>query len=145
MLYFDEWQAPCWRAELDNNVTLLVNESISYYESNMVDITNANQLLITTLTKTGGEQYARLGSLVTRQVTSALSRTWSSQRNRSQLYMKEISSNGDISTVDVIFPSPPFFLWVHPEMLLDALLPVLAYGNNETNIAYNLAWAPHHL
>jgi hypothetical protein len=65
MLYFSEWQAPCWRAELDNNVALLINESIAYYEANMADITDSNQMLITLLTGTGGERYATLGSLVT--------------------------------------------------------------------------------
>jgi hypothetical protein len=109
MIYFGEWQVPCWCAELDNNVTLLVNESVAYYEANMADITDSNEMLITLLTKTGGEQYATLGSLVTRQATGALSRTWSDQHNRSQLYMKEISSGGLISTVDVIYPSSPFF------------------------------------
>jgi hypothetical protein len=145
MLYFGDSQTPCWRAELNNDVTLLINEAISYYESNMAEITEMNQLLISMLTNAGGEQYATLGSLVTRQITGALSRTWSSQQNRPQLFMKEISSGGDISTVDVIFPSSPFFLWLHPEMLRDVLIPILAYANNETNIHYNLTWAPHHL
>jgi hypothetical protein len=145
MIYFGEWQPPCWRAELDNNVTLLVNESIAYYEANMADITDWNQMLITMLTKAGGEHYATLCSLVTRQVTGALTRTWSNQYNRSQLYMKEISTNGDINTVDVIYPSSPYFLWLHPEMLRDVLIPVLAYANNETTTHYNLTWAPHHL
>jgi hypothetical protein len=145
MLYFGDWEVPCWRAELDNNVTLLINESIAYYEANMVDITEINELIIKMLTAAGGEQYATLGSLVTRQVTGSISRTWSNQYNRSQLLMKEISSGGAISTVDVIFPASPFFLWLHPEMLRDLLIPVLAYGNNETNDPYNLTWAPHHL
>jgi hypothetical protein len=145
MLYFTEWQPPCWRAELNNDVTLLIKESISYYESNMADITDSNLLLMTMLTNTGGEQYSTLGSLVTRQITGSLTRTWSNQQNRPQSYMKEISSGGAISTVDVIFPSSPFFLWLHPEILRDVLIPVLAYSNNETSIQYNLAWAPHHL
>ncbi|CAF5186683.1 unnamed protein product, partial [Rotaria sp. Silwood1] len=42
MLYFEDWQIPCWRAELDNNVTLLVNEAVEYYHSNMADITDSN-------------------------------------------------------------------------------------------------------
>lgn len=145
MLYFDEWQSPCWRAELDNNVTLLINEAVSYYHANMADVTDSNLLLTTLLTNTGGSQYSSLGSLVTRQITGALTRTWSVNENRSRLYMKEISSDGDVSTVDVIFPSSPFFLWLHPDMLRDVLMPVLAYANNETSVAYNLAWAPHHL
>jgi hypothetical protein len=145
MISFGEWQAPCWRAELDNNVTMLVNESIAYYEANMADITDSNQMLMTLLTKTGGDQYATLGSLVTRQVTGALSRTWSNQYNRSQLYMKEISSGGFISTVDMIYSSSPYFLLLHPEMLRDLLLPVLAYVNNETYVGYNLNFAPRFL
>lgn len=145
MLYFGDWQIPCWRAELDNNVTALVGEAINYYEANMADVTDANQFLISMLTTAGGDQYATLGSLVTRQVMGALTRTWSNQKNAPQLYMKEISSDGDVSTVDVIYPSSPFFLWLHPELLRDVLLPVMAYGNNETSIYYNLAWAPHHL
>ena len=145
MLYFEDWQIPCWRAELDNNVTALVYEAIGYYESNMADITDVNQFVISMLTTAGGDQYATLGSLVTRQINGALSRTWSTQQNRPQLYMKEISSDGDVSTVDVIYPSSPYFLWLHPELLRDVLIPVLAYGNNETTIHYNLAWAPHHL
>lgn len=145
MLYFEEWQTPCWRAELDQDVTLLINEAADYYQSNMADITDSDELLMTLLTNTGGEQYSLLGSLVTRQIMGSLTRTWSKQYNRSQLYMKEISSDGDVSTVDVIYPSSPFFLWLHPEMLRDVLVPVLAYANNETNVDYNLPWAPHHL
>ncbi|CAF0829870.1 unnamed protein product [Rotaria sordida] len=145
MLYFEDWQIPCWRIELNNNITLLINEAVSYYQSNMADITDSNELLITLLTNTGGTQYSLLASLVTRQITGALTRTWSNKYNRPQLYMKEISSDGDVSTVDVIFPSSPFFLWLHPEILRDILIPVLAYANNETTIDYNLAWAPHHL
>ena len=145
MLYFGDWQVPCWRVEYDNNVTLLINEAIASYDANMADITNTNQMLTTLLTKSGGEQYATLGSLVTRQVTGSLSRTWSNQQNRSQLFMKEISSGGDISTVDVIFPASPFFIWLHPEMLRDMLIPILDYANNATTSKYNLTWAPHHL
>ncbi|CAF4762220.1 unnamed protein product [Rotaria sp. Silwood1] len=145
MLYFEDWQIPCWRAELDNNVTLLVNEAVEYYNSNMADITDSNLLLTTLLTNTGGAQYSLFGSLVTRQITGAVTRTWSNKQNRPRLFMKEISSGGAVSTVDVIFPSSPFFLWLHPEMLRDVLIPVLAYANNETSINYNLVWAPHHL
>ena len=145
MLYFGDWQVPYWRAEYDNNVTLLINEAISYYEKNMADVTDTNQMLTTLLTKSGGEQYATLGSLVTRQVTGSLSRTWSNQQNRPQLFMKEISSGGAVSTVDVIFPASPFFLWLYPELMRELLIPVLDYANNATTSKYNFTWAPHHL
>lgn len=48
-------------------------------------------------------------------------------------------------TVDVIYPAAPFFVLYAPELLKQTLLPVLAYGQNETDIQYALPWAPHHL
>lgn len=64
--------------------------------------------------------------------------------------MKEISSDGDVSTIDVVYPAAPFFIDQAPETLRRTLIPVLAYGNNETapyglDMRYNLSWAPHHL
>ena len=53
--------------------------------------------------------------------------------------MKEISSDGDVSTVDVIFPSTPFWYYHNSTILLKLLLPLLSYANNDTNI-YNF---PH--
>jgi hypothetical protein len=41
--------------------------------------------------------------------------------------MKEISSDGDVSTVDVIYPAAPLFLFRRPEMLKKLLIPVLMY------------------
>jgi len=64
--------------------------------------------------------------------------------------MKEISSDGDVSTVDVIYPASPAIFVMNPELFRKILIPIMVYGNNETNIYgkgvdYNLAWAPHHL
>jgi len=59
--------------------------------------------------------------------------------------MKEISSDGDVSTVDVIFPASPMFFYLNPNVVHMLLLPILSYSLNETNVQYNLAWAPHHL
>jgi len=68
-----------------------------------------------------------------------------SDESQPWFWMKEISSDGDVSTVDVIYPAAPFWLWTAPELLRLSMLPLLAYGNNETSMKYNLAWAPHHL
>jgi hypothetical protein len=145
MIYFSEYQIPCWRAELDNNVTLLVNEAIVSYDDKMVDITNTNEMIITSLKNSGGDQYVALASLITRQVTGALTQTWSNEQNRAQVFLKEISSSGNINTVDLLFPASPLFLWLQPATLRDALIPVLSYVNNDTNVKYNIVWAPHHL
>ena len=46
--------------------------------------------------------------------------------------MKEISSDGDVSTVDVIFPSSPLIIYINPDIFRRLLLPILSYANNET-------------
>lgn len=47
--------------------------------------------------------------------------------------MKEISSDGDLSTVDVIYPAAPFFIHQSPGLLDLMMRPLLAYANNETS------------
>jgi hypothetical protein len=43
------------------------------------------------------------------------------------LFLKEISSNGNMQTVDVIFPSFPFFLYTNPRWMAYLLQPLLEY------------------
>lgn len=64
--------------------------------------------------------------------------------------MKEISSDGDVSTVDVIYPASPLILYLNPELLYILTLPLMEYVNNDTGKygkynPYNYEWAPHHL
>jgi hypothetical protein len=43
------------------------------------------------------------------------------------LFLKEISSNGNSQTVDVIFPAFPFFLYTQPKWLAYLLEPLLEH------------------
>ena len=40
------------------------------------------------------------------------------------MFQKEISSDGNVNTVDVLYPALPFFLWANPEMLRYTLQPL---------------------
>lgn len=51
------------------------------------------------------------------------------------MFQKEISSDGNINTVDVLFPATPFFLWANPEMLKYTLEPM--YQNTESGFYPN--------
>lgn len=44
------------------------------------------------------------------------------------IFVKEISSNGDMSTVDVIFPLFPLLAYLNPQMLRDMLEPIYTYA-----------------
>lgn len=95
-------------------------------------------------------QYATLGGLAYRQVTGSLALAWNHVAQDWWVFMKEISSDGDVSTVDVIYPASPLLLYMNPTLYTKLVLPLMVYANNETKpygqqILYNLAWAPHHL
>jgi hypothetical protein len=43
------------------------------------------------------------------------------------IFQKEISSNGNVNTVDVLYPAAPFFLYANPNLLRYALQPLYQY------------------
>ncbi len=64
------------------------------------------------------------------------------------MFMKEISSDGDISTVDVVFPASPWLLEFGRPMLVKTMVPLLVYAANATgdeSYNYTDVWSPHQL
>src|SRR5260370_11305908 len=58
------------------------------------------------------------------------------------LFSKENFSNGCIDTVDVTYPSAPFFLLLKPQLLEAQLRPVMEYANLSR---WRWSFAPHDL
>ncbi|KAJ3568603.1 hypothetical protein NP233_g5597 [Leucocoprinus birnbaumii] len=92
--------------------------------------------------------YASIVALSVRQSLGAIEITISKNSNGSFntndviVFMKEISSDGNISTVDVIFPSWPIFLYTNPQLgkfLLEGLFRYQATGQ------YPNKWSVHDL
>ena len=79
------------------------------------------------LTKVGGEHYAAVAILAYRQ-TLAAHKLVADANGDPMLFAKENFSNGCIATVDVLYPSAPFFLFFQPKLLEAQLLPVLEYA-----------------
>jgi len=79
------------------------------------------------LIKAGGEHYAAIAILAYRQ-TLAAHKIAADINGDALMFPKENTSNGCIATVDVIYPSAPFFLFLQPRMLEAQLLPVLEYS-----------------
>ena len=77
--------------------------------------------------KAGGKAYAQLATLAYRQTLAAHGFA-ADVDGTPLLFPKENFSNGCISTVDVLYPSAPFFLFFNPELLQAQLKPVLEYA-----------------
>jgi len=135
------WKGPSG----SKSIQTLLAESEQNYTSIISTLRRFDQDLIQNLTNKGGDHYATVSSLAFRQVMAGTKLAWNTELKTPWYFMKEISSDGDLSTVDVIFPASPFFIYHNAELLKLLLLPILAYGNNETSVKYNYPWAPHHL
>ncbi|KZV67101.1 DUF1793-domain-containing protein [Peniophora sp. CONT] len=89
--------------------------------------------------------YAGIVALSLRQAFGATELTvskTSSGYNASDvlMFMKEISSDGNMNTVDVIFPAYPAFLYTNPEFAKYLLLPLFEY---QASGQYPNKWAVH--
>lgn len=75
--------------------------------------------------ESGSEYYQDIVALSARQVLGATQ--FSGTPENPILFLKEISSNGNFQTVDVIFPAFPFFLYTNPKWLGYLLEPLLEH------------------
>ncbi|MDR3724813.1 MAG: DUF4965 domain-containing protein [Terracidiphilus sp.] len=93
------------------------------------------------LEKAGGPGYARLAILSYRQTLAA--HGFAADFDGTPLmFPKENFSNGCISTVDVLYPSAPFFLFFNPVLLEAQLKPVMEYAALPR---WRFPFAPHDL
>jgi len=79
--------------------------------------------------RVGGQDYLTIVSLAARQAWAATQVAGTS--TDPYIFMKEISSNGNMNTVDVIYPSSPLLLYFNPgwlKLLLDPVYIVMENG-----------------
>jgi hypothetical protein len=91
--------------------------------------------------KAGGDDYAYLASLLFRQ-TIAAHKLVADIDGTPMLFSKENDSNGCIDTVDVTYPSSPFFLLFNPQLLKAQLEPLMRYAALPR---WRFPFAPHDL
>jgi len=138
--YLNRWMRPYWRR---NGMTVgqLLEKAEQEYSSLDQRARQFDEELLADLRHVGGDAYAEVAELAFRQ-TIAAHKLVADVDGHPMLFPKENFSNGCISTVDVIYPSSPFFLLFNPVLLKAQLEPLMKY--TETG-RWRFPFAPHDL
>lgn len=87
-----------------------------------------------------GQDYSTITTLTVRQTFGALQ--FAGTPSKPYIFLKEISSNSDIQTVDVIFPAFPIFMYLNATLTRYLLDPLF---ENQESGAYPNKFAEHDL
>jgi hypothetical protein len=126
--YFSKAMESYWKKETPSFLELLRKCWVEYPEVS-TKCADFDSRLIADATKAGGEPYAQLISLLYRQVIGAHHLTRDDGGNP-VYFSRENASNSSVNTVDVSFPSSPFFLFHSTDLLKSLLVPILDYAGD---------------
>jgi hypothetical protein len=118
-----------YRSKYANTVDAVVG-FFADYSAALAESKNLHAAVIGAATSTVNAQYADIISLSVRQAfggTDLVIPESSLDTSKARMFMKEISSDGNVNTLDVIFPAYPIFRLVNPEYLRMQLEPLLSY------------------
>jgi hypothetical protein len=132
---------PYWQRN-NEPVSQMLDDAEQQYTSLEARGTALDKELTADLTQAGGEHYAAIAILAYRQAMAAHGLV-ADVDGTPFLFAKENFSNGDIATVDVLYPSSPFFLFFNPKLLEAQILPVLEYAALPNR--WKFSFAPHDL
>jgi hypothetical protein len=123
-------------------VATMLNAAAAEYGALDARGTKFDTDLTADLTKSAGAHYAWLCTLSYRQAIAA-HKLVADGDGHPMLFAKENFSNGDMATVDVLYPSSPLFLFFNPKLLEAQVLPVLEYAAMANR--WKFPFAPHDL
>ena len=115
---------PFWKSYFSDDKALLAYHYTDYHHAKkLADEWNAQ--LLHDAEKTGGQDHADILAVTARQVMGGTDFTGTP--DNPLLFIKEISSDGNCQTIDVIFPAFPFFVYANPRWLAYMLEPLLEH------------------
>ncbi len=138
--YLERKLRPYWQRN-GESVGQMLREAEAQYASLDARGKQYDDELTADLKSAGGGGYAQLAVLAYRQALGAHMLV-ADEAGRPMLFAKENFSNGDIGTVDVLYPSAPFFLLLNPALLEAQVRPVLNYASLPR---WKFPFAPHDL
>lgn len=120
-------------------IEILIRDAFSKYDEILSFCDDFSNKLSAQVEKCGNEKYLELLNLSIRQIMAA--HKLIIDENGELIYIsKECFSNGCAGTVDVTYPSSPFFLLFNTELLEAMLKPIFRYAKSG---AWEFEFAPH--
>jgi hypothetical protein len=118
------YMRPLWKTWFLQEDKLIQFHYGDFENANALATNYSNQLFIDAY-KSGSSNYVDIVALSARQAMGATS--FSGTQENPLLFLKEISSNGNTQTVDVIFPAYPFFMYTNPRWAAYLLEPLIEH------------------
>ncbi|KAI1487959.1 glutaminase GtaA [Biscogniauxia mediterranea] len=132
-----------WKSYFDSGLEAATFFFNDYAEASQLATDLDNKVASDSLAA-AGQNYLTITSLSVRQTFGALQFTGTD--SDPLVFLKEISSNSDIQTVDVIFPAMPLLLYLNPDLLNYLLKPLFLNQENghypNTNAIHDLGTFP---
>ena len=115
---------PLWASWFSSAESLLAFHYLDFHNAAALAGNYSSQLAKDAYAS-GADDYVDIVALTARQVMGATS--FAGTPENPILFLKEISSNGNSQTIDVIFPAFPFFLYTNPRWLAYLLEPIIEH------------------
>ena len=128
-----------WKSYFADDVAALTFFHKDYSQSSTLS-SNLDDQISKDSIAAAGQDYATLTTLAARQAFAATQLVGTEDKH--YLFLKEISSNGNTQTVDVIYPASPIFYYTNPDLVKLLLDP---HFENQESGHYPNQWAIHDL
>lgn len=142
--FLGDTQTGYYRATYSSTVDAVVHFLDDYDDANTESV-RLDKLVEDTGTSSYGTNYSDILALSVRQVYGGIEVTIpndSLDKSEARAFIKEISSDGNINTVDVIFATFPIFYVLSPEIIKLLIAPVFEYMGTS---AYARSYAVHEI
>lgn len=127
--YFEDNLRPYWNRTGQETIEHQFELAEMQYDELMKRSVEFDNTLMNNAKKTGGTKYAELCALAYRQVVAAHKLVESTSGDL-LLFSKENFSNGSIGTVDITYPTAPFFLVLNPELCKATMNHIFYYSES---------------
>ena len=118
ILYFGEKLPPLWRVTYDQDPLKLATTAMNQFNQMSEMISAYDKNILAELEQVGGSRYAAVASLAYRQVFGAMKVVQNPGNTGAWAFMMEMSTDGDVSTIDVIYPASSQLLYTSPVRIL---------------------------